>query len=123
MAVWLPWMGASPVSGAMMARALWLWLGVLDAVQGVGFGMILLQTLTRFHVTFVLVGSQVLGSVATVVARACAPDGNGPGVVFPNVTLELSGLRNAWFWVAVVAQVVVCAGFARWFRREQLMKP
>lgn len=122
MGVWLPWMGP-PISGALMGRALWLWLGVLDALQGVGFGMILLQTLTRFHVTYVLVGSQVLGSIATIVGRACSPDGDGPGVVFPNVTLGLGGLRNAWFWIAMIAQLVICAGFARWFRREQLTKP
>ena len=122
MGVWLPWI-VSPVSGALMGRALWLWLGVLDALQGVGFGMILLQTLTRFHVAFVLVGSQVLGSIATILGRAVSPDGDGPGVVFPNVTLGLAGLRNAWFWIAMVAQLVICAGFARWFRREQLMKP
>jgi alpha-1,3-glucan synthase len=30
-------------TGLLLGKSLWLWLGVLDAVQGVGFGMILLQ--------------------------------------------------------------------------------
>lgn len=37
----LPWAG--PTGGAILARALWLWLGVLDAMQGAGIGMTLLQ--------------------------------------------------------------------------------
>ncbi len=35
-----PW-AASPLRGALIGRTFWLWLGVLDAIQGVGFGMIL----------------------------------------------------------------------------------
>ncbi|KAL9027124.1 MAG: hypothetical protein Q9196_004310, partial [Gyalolechia fulgens] len=87
MGTWVPWAGG-PVAQALTGRVLWLWLGVLDAVQGVGFGMILLQTLTRFHVTFTLVAAQVLGSVATILARATAPNRDGPGTVFPNLVLE-----------------------------------
>ena len=30
-------------TGLLLGKSLWLWLGVLDAVQGVGFGMMLLQ--------------------------------------------------------------------------------
>jgi alpha-1,3-glucan synthase len=41
---YLPWAG-SPVGSAMLGRALWLWLAVLDSLQGIGFGMILLQTM------------------------------------------------------------------------------
>ena len=122
MGAWVPWAG-SPLAGALVGRSLWLWLGTLDALQGVGFGMILLQTLTRFHVVFALVCAQVLGSVATIVARASAPDKDGPGPVFPNLALRLDGLRNAWFWIALLMQLVICAGFARWFRKEQLTKP
>ncbi len=122
MGSWVPWTG-SPLAGALVGRSLWLWLGVLDAVQGVGFGMILLQTLTRFHVVFALVCAQVLGSLTTIVARATSPDGNGPGTVFPNLAMSLDGLRAPAFWIAVILQVVVCIGFARWFRGEQLTKP
>ena len=38
--LYVPWAGHA---GPYAAIALWLWLGVLDAVQGVGLGMILLQ--------------------------------------------------------------------------------
>ena len=41
---YLPWAG-SPLASALLGRGLWLWLGLLDSIQGVGFGMILLQTL------------------------------------------------------------------------------
>ena len=39
--------------------------------------MIFLQTLTRIHVAFTLIAAQVLGSVATIIARAIAPDAIG----------------------------------------------
>lgn len=116
MGLWVPWAG-SPLAGAMVGRTLWLWLGVLDAIQGVGFGMILLQTLTRFHIVFTLVSAQVLGSIATIVARACAPDAEGPGSVFPNLALSSRGLSNAWFWIALVMQLSICVGFFKFFRK------
>ncbi len=122
MGSWVPWAG-SPLAGALVGRSLWLWLGTLDAIQGVGFGMILLQTLTRFHVVFALVCAQVLGSIATIVARLTAPDGNGPGTVFPNLAMSLDGLRHPWFWITIILQLVICVGFFRWFRKEQLTKP
>ena len=74
---------------------LWLWLGVLDAIQGVGLyvsfplkpgcqfltslppanrGMILLQTLSRLHVCATLAIAQMLGSVVVIIARATAPN-------------------------------------------------
>lgn len=43
---YLPWAG-SPLASALLGRSLWLWLGLLDSIQGVGFGMILLQTLGK----------------------------------------------------------------------------
>jgi hypothetical protein len=75
---------------------LWLWLGVLDAVQGVGLyvdpdlasalnltfpsfrGMILLQTLSRLHVCATLAIAQMLGSVVVIIARATAPNRVSP---------------------------------------------
>ncbi|KAL8801672.1 MAG: hypothetical protein Q9182_004309 [Xanthomendoza sp. 2 TL-2023] len=123
MGTWIPWAGG-PVAQALTGRVLWLWLGVLDAIQGVGFGMILLQTLTRFHVTFTLVAAQVLGSVATMVGRATAPDRDGPGTVFPNLVLEGGeGLKTVGWWTGVGFQVVICVGFLKIFRKEQLQKP
>lgn len=32
---YIPWAG-NPVSSALTGRVLWLWLGVLDTIQGVG---------------------------------------------------------------------------------------
>ena len=122
MGEWVPW-AITPLGGALVGRSLWLWLGVLDALQGVGFGMILLQTLTRFHIAFTLVCAQVLGSVATIIARATAPDRDGPGTVFPNLVLGTKGLREPGFWVALVLQGVICVGFFKFFRKEQLQKP
>lgn len=40
LALYIPWAGNS---GPYLGISLWLWLGVLDAIQGVGLGMILLQ--------------------------------------------------------------------------------
>ncbi|GFZ48862.1 hypothetical protein JCM24511_06611 [Saitozyma sp. JCM 24511] len=117
----LPWAG--PTGGAILARALWLWLGVLDAMQGAGIGMTLLQTLTRFHNCFALVAAQVLGSAATAVARAVAPDKTGPGPVFPNLALSLEGLGNGYFWACLLMQLGIAVAFGTFFRSEQLSKP
>lgn len=121
--LYLPW-AANGVTGVLVGRGLWLWLGVLDALQGVGFGMILLQTLGRFHVSFTVFGAQVVGSLATIAARASAPNKTGPGPVFPNLALDLrGGLENVWFWVPLALQLLICVGFFRFFRKEQLFKP
>lgn len=121
-AAYVPWGGAT--SGALLGRTLWLWLGVLDEVQGIGLGMLLLQTLPRFHVAATLMACQVIGSAATIVARASSPDRLGPGDVFPNFALDAHwGLTRAWFWIALFAQVIICLGFLKFFRREQLFKP
>ncbi|CAK47606.1 CAZyme family GH13 [Aspergillus niger] len=120
--LFLPWVG-SYTSGALVSRSLWLWLGVLDALQGVGFGMILLQTLTRVHICFTLLASQVLGSIATICARAFAPNKIGPGPISPDITVGISAIANAWFWIALFFQLLICAGFMMFFRKEQLTKP
>ncbi|CRG86853.1 alpha-1,3-glucan synthase [Talaromyces islandicus] len=119
---YLPWAG-SYLSGALVSRSLWLWLGVLDSLQGVGFGMILLQTLTRLHICFVLLGAQVLGSVATIVARASAPNKIGPGDISPDIGTGISSLWVAWFWIGLFFQLLICGGFFLFFRKEQLSKP
>ncbi|PKX89275.1 alpha-1,3-glucan synthase Ags1 [Aspergillus novofumigatus IBT 16806] len=120
--------GVSPASGgltggALASRSVWLWLGVLDAIQGLGFGMILLQTLTRMHMCFTLIVCQVLGSIATICARAFAPNNVGPGPISPDPTYGASAVANAWFWIALIFQLLICAGFLLFFRREQLSKP
>ena len=120
---YVPWAGG-PIASALVSRSLWLWLGVLDALQGVGFGMILLQTLTRIHIAFTLIAAQVLGSIATMLARAVAPNNIGPGDVFPDFSGGFSsGLSKAWFWVALGMQLIICVGFFTFFRKEQLSKP
>ncbi|KAJ5651230.1 uncharacterized protein N7484_004953 [Penicillium longicatenatum] len=120
--LYLPWAG-SYTSGALVSRSLWLWLGVLDALQGLGFGMILLQTLTRMHICFTLLVSQVLGSIATICARSFAPNRIGPGPISPDITAGADALANGWFWIALICQLSICAGFLMFFRREQLSKP
>jgi alpha-1,3-glucan synthase len=104
--LFLPWAG-SYTSGALVSRSLWLWLGILDALQGLGFGMILLQTLTRMHICFTLLVSQVLGSIATICARAFAPNNIGPGPISPDITAGAGALGNAWFWVALLLQLSI----------------
>ena len=104
---YVPWANGR-VASALVSRSIWLWLGTLDALQGVGFGMILLQTLTRLHIAFTLVCAQVLGSIATICARAFAPDKIGPGQVFPDFSAGFyPGLTYAWFWICLLCQIAI----------------
>lgn len=85
--------------------------------------MILLQTLTRFHILFTLIAAQMLGSLSTIVARATAPDKLGPSTVFPDLCINpREGLNHVWFWIALLFQLTVPIGFAFFFRKEQLSK-
>ncbi|WAQ90638.1 hypothetical protein PtA15_13A37 [Puccinia triticina] len=126
-ASYISWGGSA---GSHIATSLWLWLGVLDAVQGVGLGMILLQTLSRVHVAATLCLAQIIGSTAVLVARATAPDRIGPGGVFPDLALWNpkfsyldSPLANWQFWIALICQLIIVTGYFVLFRREQLSKP
>jgi len=67
--------------------------------------------------------AQVLGRVATILARLTAPDKTGPGDVFPNFALGGQGLGRMSFWLGMGSQILVCFGFALFFRKEQLAKP
>ncbi|KAI8924847.1 hypothetical protein BC831DRAFT_427395 [Entophlyctis helioformis] len=127
----LAWMG--PV-GSYLSLSLWLWLGVLDAVQAVGLLMMLMQTLTRMHVAGVLMLGQSVAAIAFMIAKVAAPNRDGPGDVFPDLGLSTSAgssdtsddgafLNRPWFWLGMVSQLVVAIGFLVWFRREQLSKP
>jgi alpha-1,3-glucan synthase len=121
---WLPWMPGGPIAGALAGRALWLWLGVLDSIQGVGFGMMLLHTLTRLHIAVTLMAGQFLGSAVTLVAKATAPDKDGPGDVFPDFSARISEpLMKPWFWIALACQLAIPVGFFMVFRKAQLSKP
>ncbi|CAG8323048.1 unnamed protein product [Penicillium salamii] len=121
---WVPWMVGGPQGYAIGARAVWLWLGVLDSIQGVGFGMILLQTLTRIHIAASLCAAQLIGTVTTLVARATAPNRDGPGDVFPDFSAGImEGISKPWFWIALGCQLAIPIGFFMFFRKEQLNKP
>ncbi|WVQ83663.1 hypothetical protein IAT38_005806 [Cryptococcus sp. DSM 104549] len=127
MGLYIPWGG---VAGPYLGTCLWLWLGVLDAIQGVGLGMILLQTLSRLHVCATLAGAQFLGSCIVMLARGTAPDKVGPGNVFPNPAIwdvGGTGANNPFahyeFWLCLVCQIIIVIGYAFFFRREQLSKP
>ncbi|KAI7774406.1 hypothetical protein LA080_008800 [Diaporthe eres] len=121
--LWLPWAGGA-VASAVLSRLVWLWLGLLDSVQGAGIGMILMLTLTRVHVAAAVIAAQVLGSLATIAGRATAPDNLGPGPVFPDLS-EGAGhvLGSAWFWVVLLLNLGICVGYFKFFRKEQVSKP
>jgi len=127
LALYIPWAGHA---GPYLGISLWLWLGVLDAIQGVGLGMILLQTLSRLHVCATLAFSQIIGSVCVMVARATAPNRIGPESVFPdaakwdfNEGLKGSPMAAPLFWLALTSQLVIVAGYFWFYRKEQLARP
>ncbi|TFK76403.1 hypothetical protein BDN72DRAFT_234531 [Pluteus cervinus] len=127
LALYIPWAGSS---GPYLGVSLWLWLGVLDAIQGVGLGMILLQTLSRLHVCATLAFSQIIGSICVMIARATAPNAIGPGSVFPDASkwdfdsgLSGSPMAIPLFWIALVCQLVIVIGYFWFYRKEQLARP
>lgn len=86
--------------------------------------MILLNTLTRFHIAFVLVAAQVIGSISTILARATAPDNTGPGDVFPNFATDAAhGLSRPAFWICICLLLTINAMGFMFFRKQQLQKP
>ncbi|KAF9535312.1 modular protein with glycoside hydrolase family 13 and glycosyltransferase family 5 domains [Crepidotus variabilis] len=127
LALYIPWAGKG---GPYLGISLWLWLGVLDAVQGVGLGMILLQTLSRLHVCATLAFAQVIGSICVMIARATAPNRIGPGSVFPDAAkwdfsdgLKGSPMALPLFWIALVCQLIIVWGYFWFYRKEQLARP
>lgn len=121
--LFLPWM-ATPLGGAILSRCLWLWLGVLDTIQSVGLGMMLLLTLTRQHVAAALIGAQIIGSATTIIARATSPDRIGPGAVFPDFSAGAHpGIASWIFWLALGMQLIIPFGFFKFFHKEQVVKP
>ncbi|RMZ91848.1 hypothetical protein DV736_g892, partial [Chaetothyriales sp. CBS 134916] len=118
-AYYIPWAGLT--GGALISRGIWLWLGVLDGLQGIGFGMILLMTLPRFHIAFTLMAAQTIGACFTIVARATSQDKIGTSGVWLNLAND--SLRSWSFWVALAFQLVICVGYLKFFRKAQLTKP
>lgn len=120
---YVPWAG-SGLGSAILSRCLWLWLGLLDAVQGVGLGMMLLATLTRQHVLAVLIGSQVIGSGVTMLARATSPNALVSSTTFPDFSQgALPGAAEKWFWICLAFQLIIPFGYFKFFRKEQVAKP
>ncbi|KAK4154515.1 glycosyltransferase [Chaetomidium leptoderma] len=120
---YLPWAGG-PVASTIISRCLWLWLGLLDNIQGVGLGMLLLATLTRQHVLTVLVGAQVVGSAFTMLGRATSPNSLSPHTTFPDFTQGIMpGAASPFFWVCLLFQLIIPVGFFKFFRKEQVAKP
>lgn len=85
--------------------------------------MIMLSTLTRIHVAFAVMSTQVLGSIATIVARAAAPNKIGPGPISPDISGGVKPIWQAWFWVGLACNLLLCVGFYKFYRKEQLLKP
>jgi len=74
------------------------------------------------HIAFTLITAQVLGSIATILARAIAPDNEGPGDVFPDLSSYSIGdptdvFKKAWFYVGLISQIVICIGYFLFFRK------
>jgi alpha-1,3-glucan synthase len=80
------------------------------------------------HIAFTLMSAQILGAMATILARAFGPNKLGPGSVFPDLSTYTIGegdnpFYQAWFFVALFCQIVICVGYFLFFRKEQLAKP
>jgi alpha-1,3-glucan synthase len=139
--LYIPW---AHRAGPHLGISLWLWLGVLDAIQGAGLGMILLQvnflnylatvydtivsqTLSRLHVCATLAFSQMIGSICVMVARATAPNRISLESVFPGAGkwefqdgFSRSPMASPIFWTALICQLVIVIGYFWFYRKEQL---
>lgn len=122
MGTWMPWTNGY-IASALLSRSLWLWLGLLDTIQSVGIGMILLSTMTRVHIAFTLLTAQVIGAAMTAISRGFSPARLGPGPIFPNILVDIHNMFNAWFWIGLIMNGFICIGFFMFFRKEQLNKP
>jgi alpha-1,3-glucan synthase len=121
--LYLPWAGG-PVASAIVSRCLWLWLGLLDTIQIVGVGMMLIATLTRQHVMGVLIASQIIGGLVTILARATSPNAIHAQGTFPDFTEgSMPGLASKYFWICLAFQLIIPLGFFKFFRKEQVTKP
>ncbi|CAB90796.2 cell wall alpha-1,3-glucan synthase Mok11 [Schizosaccharomyces pombe] len=123
--IYVPFLGKG---APYLSRMLWLYLGLLDTVQTVGIGIILLQTLTREHITVVLITGQIVGAIASMVGKASSPSKFGPGDVFIDFThwSVKDGpqiLASIPFWVCLICQLSVIIGYFLFFRRENLSRP
>ncbi|KUI52906.1 Cell wall alpha-1,3-glucan synthase mok13 [Cytospora mali] len=97
---YVPWAG-SALGSAILSRCLWLQ-----------------------HVLAVLVGSQVIGSGVTMLARATCPNAKYSTATFPDFSEgAMPGVSEKWFWICLAFQLVIPFGFFKFFRKEQVAKP
>lgn len=127
----------SPFLSALLGRSLWLHLGMLDLLVGLGSGLALMQALPRQHVLFVSTVGQVLGAVGMMVARATIlQHGTEPGAaaagleivrqMFPDISqglLSESGYASGIFCLVISTHMGIAVGWLWWFRSAQLQKP
>ena len=98
--------------GPFLSLGLFCWLGVLDAFAQVGLSMMLLQTLTRIHVSAVLFLSQILSSV--FLCLSLLSDINP----FPNILYS----DSVYFWIVFLLYVICAYGYLFFFRTECLSR-
>jgi len=97
---------------------------LLDTIQIVGMGMMLIAALTRHHVMGVLIASQVIGGVVAIIAKATSPNAVHPTATFPDfIAGSYPGLSSEYFWLCLVFQLIIPFGFFKFFRKEQVTKP
>jgi alpha-1,3-glucan synthase len=60
-----------------------------------------------------------------MLAKATAPDKDGPKDGFPDFSAGVGSALggNAWFWITLSIQLVIPFGFVKFIRKEQLSKP
>src|SRR5271155_2166719 len=74
------------------------------------------------HIAFTLTTAQILGAIATILARAVAPDNLGPGDVFPDLSYYRVGdpgdiFQKPWFYIGLFCQLLICVGYFLFFRK------
>ncbi|WBW72795.1 prospore membrane alpha-1,3-glucan synthase Mok12 [Schizosaccharomyces osmophilus] len=115
----LPWAGRiAPV----LTKLIWLYLALWDGIQGIGIGVMLLQTLARDHVAFTLMLSQVVSSLTIMVAKPTIPVSDK---VFPNLGAwnpsEGPGpCSSPCFYIALICQIIAIGGLFYYYRKSQL---
>lgn len=68
--------------------------------------------------------AQMVGSVATIVARADGLSSVGPLPYFPSPAAGPGQVVGSpGFWICMLFQLVLCVGYFAFFRKEQLSKP
>lgn len=125
----------SPFLSAVLSRSLWLYLGILDLLVGLGSGLALMQALPREHVLFVSNLGQVLGAIGMMAARATIlqpgtePEAATQGLkvlpqMFPDISKELTHGQGYMILCLVMGiQISIGTGWIWWFRQAQLQKP